>query len=213
MPEFFPKCRTPTFKAPSPALLVIDMQNDFVRVGAPLEVPQARETIEPIKSLLMRFRMLSLPIVHTRFISTADNYFFNTWSPECADEAHRCCRSGHYRRYQGFESELPCWDIIDELKPIDGELLIDKYSYGAFHGTDLHSQLQHMGVKSVIVTGTVTQICIEETARQAFHHGYYTTIASDCVSTHAPDLQVATLKNFAQKFGWVRSAHEIAFSI
>jgi hypothetical protein len=53
------------------------------------------------------------------------------------------------------------------------------------------------------VTGTVTQICVEETARQAFHHGYRTTMVADAVSSYAPDLHAATLKNFAHKFGWV----------
>jgi nicotinamidase-related amidase len=56
------------------------------------------------------------------------------------------------------------------------------------------------------VTGTVTQICVEETARQAFHHGYRTTMIADGVSSFAPDLHAATLKNFAMKFGWVADA-------
>ncbi len=60
-----------------------------------------------------------------------------------------------------------------------------------------------MGVESLVVTGTVTQICVEETAREAFHHGFRTTMVADAVSSYAPDLHAATLKNFAMKFGWV----------
>jgi len=56
----------------------------------------------------------------------------------------------------------------------------------------------------------VTQICVEETARQAFHHGFRTTLAADAVSSYAPDLHAATLKNFAMKFGWVDSSEHIA---
>ena len=58
----------------------------------------------------------------------------------------------------------------------------------------------------MVVTGTVTQICVEETARQAFHHGFRTTLVRDAVSSFAPDLHAATLKNFASKFGWVEDS-------
>ncbi len=61
----------------------------------------------------------------------------------------------------------------------------------------------------MVVTGTVTQICVEETARGAFHYGYRTTVVSDAVSSYMPDLQAATLKNFAHKFGWVSSTDEV----
>jgi nicotinamidase-related amidase len=61
----------------------------------------------------------------------------------------------------------------------------------------------------VLITGTVTQICVEETARESFKRGYWTTLVSDAVSTYAPDQQDAVLKNFAHKFGWVSTAKEI----
>lgn len=69
--------------------------------------------------------------------------------------------------------------------------------------------LHTLGVASLVITGTVTQICVEETAREAFHHGYRTTIVEDGVSSFAPDLQAATLKNFAMKFGWVSKSESI----
>jgi len=93
--------------------------------------------------------------------------------------------------------------------PAPGDPIIEKYCYGAFHGTPLAQTLQFLGVETLVVTGTVTQICVEETARQAFHHGYPTTLVSDAVSSFAPDLHAATLKNFASKFGWVSTAAEV----
>jgi nicotinamidase-related amidase len=60
-----------------------------------------------------------------------------------------------------------------------------------------------MGVQSLVIVGTVAQICVEETARESFHHGYLTTLVPDGLSSFAPDLQAATLRNFAMKFGWV----------
>jgi ureidoacrylate peracid hydrolase len=68
-------------------------------------------------------------------------------------------------------------------------------------------------VESVLVTGTVTQICVEETARESFKRGYKTTILSDAVSSYMPDLHAAVLKNFALKFGWVSTAGEVMDAI
>jgi nicotinamidase-related amidase len=96
--------------------------------------------------------------------------------------------------------------VIDELTPAAGEPVIDKHGYGAFHATDLDQRLHALGVRSLVITGTVTQICVEETAREAFHYGYATTIVADAVSSFAPDLHVAALRNFAMKFGWVAVA-------
>ena len=105
--------------------------------------------------------------------------------------------------------EIECTDVIDELAPEPGDPIIEKYCYGAFHGTPLAQTLQFLQVETLVVTGTVTQICVEETARQAFHHGYPTTMVADAVSSFAPDLHAATLKNFASKFGWVATSADV----
>jgi nicotinamidase-related amidase len=99
--------------------------------------------------------------------------------------------------------------VIDELAPEAGEYLVEKYCYGAFHGTELLQTLQFLAVETLVVTGTVTQICVEETGRQAFHYGYPTTMVSDAVSSFDAELHAATLKNFAGKFGWVASSEDV----
>ncbi|MGE4250583.1 MAG: cysteine hydrolase family protein [Parvibaculaceae bacterium] len=185
-----------------PALLVIDMQNDFVRKGAPLEVPDARATIAPIRRLIDAFRAQGRPVIFTRFLAKEEPNLLWHWSPQCWPDI-RSCWKGHARTYPDIEGPRDCVDVIDELVPQADEIVIDKYGYGAFHDTDLHRRLRARGVASLLVTGTVTQICVEETAREAFHHGYRTTIVADAVSSYAPDLHAATLKNFAMKFGWV----------
>lgn len=186
----------------SPALLIVDMQNDFVRLGAPMEVADARQTIAPIRSLIGAFRRRDRPILFTRFLTRTKPDLMWLWSPQCWPDT-RCCWAGHRRQYVDVDEPLPCADIVDELAPETGDVVIDKFGYGAFHETDLHDRLGSLGVQSLLVVGTVTQICVEETAREAFHHGYRTTIAADAVSSFAPDLHAAALKNFAMKFGWV----------
>ncbi len=194
------------------ALIIVDMQNDFVRVGAPLEVFSARETIAAQKSLIQAFHKHSLPVVYTRFISHPHYYLLWEWSPECKPPT-KCCWKGHQRFYKDIAAKRDCSEIIDELRPDPGDTIIEKFGYGAFHETLLEKMLHSFGVNAVIVAGTVTQICVEETAREAFHHGFRTTIVEDCVSSFASDLHAATLKNFNMKFGWVSNSEKIIASL
>ena len=99
--------------------------------------------------------------------------------------------------------------MVDELAPGPDDLVVDKFGYGSFHGTELDEHLRANGIRSLVVAGTVTQICVEETAREAFHHGYRTTVVADAVSSYAPHLHAATLENFALKFGWVAAADTV----
>jgi nicotinamidase-related amidase len=188
-----------------PALLVVDMQNDFVRAGAPMEVPDARATIAAHRALIDGFRARGLPVLFTRFIAFPSPSLLWHWSPQVHPPT-RACWKGHPRRYADIEGERDCSAVIDELAPAPGEHQVEKFGYGAFHGTALDVTLRALGVESLAVTGTVTQICVEETAREAFHHGYRTTSVSDAVSSYVPDLHAATLKNFAHKFGWVEDS-------
>ena len=191
-----------------PALLIVDMQNDFVRVGAPMEVPRARDTISQHQQLIEHFRKSRRPIVYTRFLAGASHRLLWEFSPKLAPPI-LACHAGHKRFYADIHKTLECIEIIDELAPKPEDVVIDKLGYGAFHGTQLDDVLRQRAVESLIVTGTVTQICVEETAREAFHYGYKTTLVSDAVSSYLPDLHAATLKNFALKFGWVSKTSEV----
>ena len=191
-----------------PALLIVDMQNDFVRVGAALEVIDAKATIPANQALLRFFRGRGLPVVYTKFITFPAPVLLWEWSPQALPPT-KCCWKGHKRFYADVGREQECTDVIDELAPLPGEHQVEKFNYGAFHATPLEPILRSLGVESLVVTGTVTQICVEETARQAFHHGFRTTMVRDAVSSFAPDLHAATLKNFASKFGWVEDSEAV----
>lgn len=191
------------------ALIVVDMQNDFVRVGAPLEVPDARATIEPIRSTIDLFRRLRRPIVFTRFVAGPKETLLWKWSPELRPPVN-CCKPGFLRRYGDCAEELDCIAVIDELPVEPGDYVVDKYWYGAFFRTNLYDILLCEHVDTTVVCGTVTQICVEETARGSFHLGLKTVLLSDCVSSYDPGMQAATLKNFALKFGRVLDSGALA---
>ena len=190
------------------ALIVVDMQNDFVREGAPMEVPDARKTIEQHKQLISACRKAGIPIIFTKFIGTKEPSLLWNWSPKIAAPLF-ACNKGFKRYYAYVKKSLECTDVIDELAPQAGDIVIEKTGYGAFHGTALDSILRSLKVQSIILTGTVTQICVEETGREAFHYGYKTTMVTDAVSSFSPDLHAATIKNFAMKFGWARLTGEV----
>jgi nicotinamidase-related amidase len=195
-------------KQSTTALIVVDMQNDFVREGAPLEVPDARATIDAHRRLLDRFRGDGRPVVFTRFIAGPKRTLIWNWSAVLAPPVC-CCRPGFMRRYPDVQGERDCAAVIDELTPLSGEVQLDKYNYGAFHRTNLLDRLLAAGVDTVVITGTVTQICVDETARGAFREGLKTVMVSDAVSSFDPALHQATLANFAMKFGWVMTADEV----
>ena len=189
------------------AFIIVDMQNDFVRVGAPLEVPDTRATIEPIKAVTRLFHAAGRPVIYTRFITGETETLLWTWSPQIRAPVC-CCRRGHRRRYEDIGAERECMAVIDELPVESGDHIVDKYWYGGFYRTNLIDILRSEGADTVVLAGTVTQICVEETARGAFHLGLKTIVLSDCVSSFAPDLHAATLKNHAMKFGMVLDSHE-----
>jgi nicotinamidase-related amidase len=194
------------------ALIVVDMQNDFVRVGAPLEVPDARATIEPIRRTVDLFHRLQRPVVFTRFLAGPKETLLWKWSPQLRPPVN-CCRSGFLRRYQDADQKLDCVAVIDELTVEPDDYVVDKYWYGAFFRTNLYDILLSEHVDTAVVCGTVTQICVEETARESFHHGLKTVLLSDCVSSYDPGMNAATLKNFALKFGRVLDSGALAMEM
>jgi nicotinamidase-related amidase len=189
------------------ALLVVDMQNDFVRPGAPQEVPDARATIPVIRELLDAFRAAGRPVVFTRFSAGPQRTLLWSWSPQCGPEL-RSCWPGVTRRYEDG-AELGGHDVIPELEPLEGEPLVDKYGYGSFHNTMLEDVLRARGVSQVVAVGTVTQICVEETVREGFHRELEMVLVPDGVSSFDAELQAATLRNVAMKFGRVEPSEVI----
>ncbi len=189
------------------ALIVVDMQNDFVRVGAPLEVPDARETIEVNQELLAWFREHHRPVVFTRFVAGPEPTLMWKWSEVIAPPTC-CCWPGFMRSYADVEGERECIAVIDELEPRPGEHQVDKYGYNGFHRTRLTDLLNAGNVDTVLISGTVTQICVEDTARGAFHEGFQAAVVADAVSSYAPELHRASLQTLAMKYGRVVNAQD-----
>jgi nicotinamidase-related amidase len=197
------------------ALLIIDMQRDFLEPGGFGEmlgndVSQLRSAIEPNRRLLAAWRSKSLPVMHTR----------EGHRPDLTDLPPAKKIRGRGKTTIGDAGPMgrilvrgeAGHDIIPELYPLPSEPVIDKPGKGAFFATDLHAILQNRGIQQLIVTGVTTEVCVNTTVREANDRGYDCLVPSDCVGSYFPEFQAMGLKMIKAQggiFGWVSSSEKL----
>jgi len=155
------------------ALIVVDMQQDFVHPGGALVVPDASETIPAIQRLLAFARTHGMAVFYTQDTHDPGDLEFPIWGEHAL------------RGSWG-------WQIVGELAPARGERVIEKRRYDGFFGTSLDGELRKKGIETVIVCGTVANICVLHTAGSAALRGYRVVLPIDAISALLDfDLQVA----------------------
>lgn len=192
------------------ALLVVDMQRGFVEPGQAMEVPPARDTVPVIRGLLEAFRTARLPVVFTAFV-------YSPSVPLLVGELHPEHRPAAPGAPGGFGRPSSCClegdasaDVIAALAPRDGEAVVHKRWYDAFAGSELDGVLRAREVTSLVVTGTMTDICVLATVVGAFNHEYRVTVVEDGVATLWPEIQRATLDIVRRAYGRVVPAKVVA---
>ncbi|MCL9760112.1 cysteine hydrolase [Frankia sp. AiPa1] len=198
-----------TFDPATTALVLIDMQRDFLEPGGFGEslgndVSQLRGTIEPLRAVLAAARSAGLTIIHTREGHLPDLSDLPAAKLHRGDATLRIGDLGPKGRIliRGEYGQ----DIIDELAPIDGETVIDKPGKGAFYATAFGDVLVEKGITSLLVTGVTTEVCVHTTVREANDRGYECLVLSDCVGSYFPEFQRVALEMVAAQggiFGWV----------
>lgn len=182
------------------AHVVVDMQNGFMRPGALLEVPDARAVVLKINAISAALRAAGGLVAYTRFAyheseaKAWDAFYRRFLVPERAALQKAAFAPGSH--------DLELWDGLDVA---DADLVVDKTRYSAFiMGTcDLHSQLQARGIRTLIISGTMTNCCCESTARDAMQYGYDVIFAADANATLTALEQETTLMNLALLFAEV----------
>ncbi|WP_067820959.1 cysteine hydrolase family protein [Nocardia inohanensis] len=197
------------FDTESTALLVIDMQRDFLLPGGFGEslgndVSLLRAVIEPLARLMAAARAAGMPVIHTREGHLPD---LSDCPPAKLLRGNPAQRIGDIGRFGRIlvRGEYG-HDIIDELAPVAGEIVIDKPGKGAFYATGLAGVLERNGIRSLLVTGVTTEVCVHTTVREANDRGYECLVVSDCVGSYFPEFQRAGLEMIAAQggiFGWV----------
>jgi nicotinamidase-related amidase len=202
--------------APEPgrtALVVVDMQRGFLDEGEAMAVPPAREIIPAIQTLLGVFRARRLPVVFTEFVySESVPVLIGALHPE-----HRPAAPGAPRGF-GLPSSsclegTASAETIPDLAPLAGEITVRKRGYDAFAGTSLDRALRARNVTSLVVTGTMTDICVLATVTAALHREYRVSVVEDGVATLWPEIQRATLDIIGRAYARVVTSKEVADQI
>jgi biuret amidohydrolase len=197
------------FDSASTALIIIDMQRDFVMPGGFGEalgndVKQLQVTIAPTKTILEGARKAGMLVIHTR----------EGHRPDLSDCPPSKLVRGRGKTRIGDGGPMGRilvrgevgHDIVPELYPIAGEVVIDKPGKGAFFATDLELILRDRGIKTLMVCGVTTEVCVNTTVREANDRGYECVVLSDCVGSYYPEFQKAALAMIKAQggiFGWV----------
>jgi nicotinamidase-related amidase len=201
-----------TFAPASTALLMIDMQRDFLEPGGFGEmlgndVSLLRTTIEPCRKVLAAARKAEITVIHTR----------EGHRPDLTDAPPSKLKRGKLATGIGDQGPMgrvlvrgePGHDIIPELAPLEQEPVVDKPGKGAFYETDLDLLLHNRGIKTLIVCGVTTEVCVHTTVRPANDRGFDCVVLADCVGSYFPEFQRVGLEMIKAQggiFGWVSDA-------
>src|SRR5574341_495920 len=195
------------------ALLIVDMQRAFLDLGEAMEVPPARQIIPQIRTLLDLFREKRLPVVFTEFT-------YSERAPLLVGQLH----PEHRRRPPGAQRGFgvpssSCLEgeanvrVTAELAPQPGELCVTKFHYDGFDGTPLDAALRFRGVTHLVLTGTMTDICVLATAVGGMNREYRMTVVEDATATLWPEIQRATLDIIRRAYARVVTAKQVAEEI
>lgn len=198
-----------------PALIIIDMQRDFVEPGGfgsalGNDVTPLLNIVPTIGQLLEVFRRLELPVIHTREAHRPD---LSDCPPSKRLRGNSKLRIGDV----GPMGRLlidgePGNDIVAALKPQTGEYAIAKPGKGAFYATPLQDYLQKLGVTHLLITGVTTEVCVQTTMREANDRGYECLLIEDATESYFPEFKRATLEMITAQggiVGWTATADEV----
>jgi ureidoacrylate peracid hydrolase len=155
------------------ALIIVDMENDFVAEGAPLRATMAPAVVPPLQRALAHARRTGMRVIFTTHAHRRDGSDMGVFGRSKPPIVER----------MALVDGEPGIEIYDELKPLPQEVVIKKRRFSAFYGTDLDIVLRSSGIEAVIITGVTTENCCHATARDALFHNYGVIFLSDATGT------------------------------
>ena len=200
------------------AFIVVDMQNAYAKKGGMLDLgvgideSRTNPVIAANQRLLSAARAAGVQVFYLQFGYKPDlSDAGGPLSPNIRKQmAIRLIKERPADRDKLIIEGTWGWDIIDELKPEPGDLVVKKARYSGFAGTTLENQLNGLDIRHILFTGVATNVCVESTAREAFFREFWPILIDDAMDHTGPDFtRQATLYNFETKFGWVTKTDDV----
>ncbi|THV10022.1 cysteine hydrolase family protein [Rhizobium rhizophilum] len=197
------------------ALIIIDMQRDFVEPGGFGEtlgnkVALLQAIIPATARLLAAFRAAGLPVIHTRECHRPDLSDCPPAKRERGKPSLRIGDPGHMGRI--LISGEPGADIIPQLYPVDGEIVLDKPGKGAFYATPLGELLAERKIRQLVFAGVTTEVCVQTTMREANDRGFECLLATDATESYFPEFKQAAIDMITAQgaiVGWAATVDQI----
>lgn len=194
------------------ALIIIDMQRDFVLPGGFGEtlgndVAPCHAIVPAVARLLSVCREAGLPVIHTRECHKPDLSDCPPAKRERGSPKLRIGDEGPMGRILIAGEEGA--DIVPELYPVDGEIVIDKPGKGAFYNTGLDEMLKKRGISQLFFTGVTTEVCVQSTMREANDRGYEGLLLTDCTESYFPHFKQAAIEMIVAQgaiVGWATNS-------
>ncbi len=166
------------------ALLVIDMQNFFLNKNSHAFVPSAKSIVNNLKNLIYIFRSRNLPVIFTKYAlkKGEDSEAMRLWWRNTIKEGSNDSK------------------MSNELKPSSSDVILRKTTYSAFYQTNLKNILVEKGIKNLFITGVMTHLCCETTAREAFIQNFCVYFVIDGTATYNEELHIASLITLSHGF-------------
>lgn len=198
------------------AVIIVDMQNAFVSKGGMFELAgkdtsRAQQIIKPIRNVLEAARANGIKVIHFAYRYSPD--LRETGGPDSAIWKKHIALT-MLREHPEWQDKLlirGTWgaEIIDELKPGEGEIFIEKWRFSGFFKTNLDVILNTLGIKYLLFTGVVTNGCVQASMIDAYSLGYFPILISDATTNSGPPIcYEATVYNVNNAYGWVITAKQ-----
>lgn len=194
-------------RASHTALLIVDMQNDFCAEGGFLQRARAG-TASPTINVDDNVRVadnIGALAAAARAAGVVVAWIRSIYDFKYLAEAHIAKRAGK----EGLCNEGSWGAQFFRLEPQAADLVVDKHTFSGFHETDLHRQLQARGIRTLILTGVATNVCVDSTLREGFFLGYNIVVAEDCVGSSNRAGHEGTLSTVRVNFGTVMPSTEL----
>ncbi len=192
-------------------LIVVDVQNDFCASGGAfhrdgMDLSMVQDMVPRLVDFIDKARKVGISIVYIQ------SYYFAEGNPYLTDAfLEQRSRSGKKRHLEFRSCERGSWgaEFYQGIRPLPGESIVNKQCYSAFIGTDLDLILRTRKIRTLLMTGVSSDVCVDNTTRVGFMYGYYTVVLKDLCATYSQELHDTTLRKIDQFYGQVVTSTDV----